>query len=157
MISVEIRPPHLHEQAAMYYQRWLVLRQPLGKPLGSEQDAFDGTKGIYYLVALKESLIVGSARLRFFDSREASIAYVAVLPGFSRQGIGTQIIQLILKMAQHQQLTTVRLRARTSAQGFYEKLGFQATTPPFIYIDIPHVEMQIVLPPLPEETENGCF
>ena len=154
IIPVEIRPPQPQEQAAMYYQRWLVLRHPLGKPMGSEQDDFDQTQGTHYRVALKENTIVGSARLRLFDSGEGSIAYVAVLPDFARQGIGRQLIHHLLKIAQQQQLATVGLKARVSAQTFYEKLGFQATSALFNYLDIPHVEMQIALSATPGELRN---
>lgn len=143
VIPVDIRPPQPQEQADMYYQRWSVLRQPLGKPLGSEQDRFDGKKGSDYAIALTEKKIVGSARLRLLEPETGSIAYVAVLPNFSRQGIGTQIIQYLLNRAQAKQFQTVRLRSRLSAQAFYEKLGFTATTEPFIHIGIPHVDMEI--------------
>lgn len=145
MSDLEIRHPQPQEQSAMYYQRWLVLRKPLGKPLGSEQDRFDREGNSDYAIALAEKKIVASARIRLLEPETGGIAYVAVLPDFSRQGIGTQIIQYLLNLAQTKQLQTVRLRSRISAQAFYEELGFTVTTEPFFYIGIPHVDMEKLL------------
>lgn len=72
-----------------------------------------------------------------------SIAYVAVLPEFSRQGIGTKLMTFLLNLAQEKGLHKVRLCSRVTAQGFYEKLGFSTITEPFIHIGIPHVDMKL--------------
>jgi len=136
----------------MYQQWWTVLRQPLGKPLGSERDRADEAEGTYYAIAkgkwlrhiaLIEGKIIGSARLRLFEKGVGSIAYIAVLPEFSRQGIGTQLMKFLLNFAQEKGFHTVRLRSRVTAQNFYQKLGFSPTTEPFIHIGIPHVDMKL--------------
>jgi ribosomal protein S18 acetylase RimI-like enzyme len=129
----------------MYHQRWIVLRQPLGKPPGSERDRADEAEGTYYAIALIEGKIIGSARLRLFEKGIGSIAYVAVLPEFSRQGIGSQLMEFLLNLAQEKGLHTIRLRSRVTAQSFYKKLGFSSTTEPFIHIGIPHVDMKLSL------------
>ncbi|NBD18395.1 MAG: GNAT family N-acetyltransferase [Cyanobacteria bacterium] len=154
MNSLEIRAPHSQELSAMYYQRWTVLRQPLGKSPGSERDRADEAEGTYYAIAkgkwlrhiaLIEGKIIGSARLRLFEKGIGSIAYVAVLPEFSRQGIGSQLMEFLLNLAQEKGLHTIRLRSRVTAQSFYKKLGFSSTTEPFIHIGIPHVDMKLSL------------
>lgn len=144
MTLIEIRPPRASEYSAMFHQRWLVLRQPLGRPPGSEQDRFDTDETVprHYVIACAGPRLVGSARLRLLEPGVGSIAYVAVLPEFARQGIGTGLMQALIAIAQQQSMKTLCLRARTSAQAFYEKLGFTATTPPFLHIGIPHVDMQ---------------
>jgi len=145
MIGVEIRAPQAQELEPMYHQRWTVLRQPLGKPPGSERDRADEAEGTYYAIALIEGKIIGSARLRLFEKGIGSIAYVAVLPEFSRQGIGSQLMEFLLNLAQEKGLHTIRLRSRVTAQSFYKKLGFSSTTEPFIHIGIPHVDMKLSL------------
>jgi len=146
MSSVEIRAPQPQELEAMYQQRWLVLRQPLGKPFGSERDRADEAQGSYYAIALGDNQVIGSARLRLFDGGIATIAYVAVLTDYARQGIGTGLMKYLLHVAQQKQWHKVRLRSRVTAQGFYEKLGFRATTDPFLHIGLPHVDMELDLP-----------
>ncbi len=142
MNAVEIRSPQPQELEAMYQQRWVVLRQPLGKPLGSERDRADEAPGSYYAIALWQNQVIGSARLRLFEGGIGSIAYVAVLADYSRQGIGTELMKYLLNVAKQKQLHKVRLRSRVTAQGFYEKLGFHATTEPFTHIGLPHVDME---------------
>jgi ribosomal protein S18 acetylase RimI-like enzyme len=145
MTRLQIRAPQPQELAGMYHQRWIVLRQPLGKPPGSERDRADEAEGTYYAIALIEGKIIGSARLRLFEKGIGSIAYVAVLPEFSRQGIGSQLMEFLLNLAQEKGLHTIRLRSRVTAQSFYKKLGFSSTTEPFIHIGIPHVDMKLSL------------
>jgi len=154
MSQIEIRAPYPQELAGMYHQRWTVLRQPLGKPPGSERDRADEAEGTYYAIAsgserssiaLIEGNIIGSARLRLIKEGVGSIAYVAVLPEFSRQGIGTKLMEFLLNLAQEKRLHTVRVCSRITAQSFYEKLGFSPISDPFIRIGIPHVKMEISL------------
>jgi N-acetylglutamate synthase-like GNAT family acetyltransferase len=141
-MNMETRPPKPEELETMYYQRWLVLRQPLGMSLGEERDRADEEKGVDYVITLQDGKIIGSARLREIQVGVGSIAYVAVLPEFSRQGIGTKLMAYLLNLAKEKQFHTVRLRSRVTAQGFYEKLGFTAITDPFLHIGIPHVDME---------------
>jgi len=154
MSQIEIRAPYPQELAGMYHQRWTVLRQPLGKPPGSERDRADEAEGTYYAIAsgserssiaLIEGNIIGSARLRLIKEGVGSIAYVAILPEFSRQGIGTKLMAYLLNLAKEKEFHTVHLRSRVTAQGFYEKLGFTAITDSFTHIGIPHVDMEILL------------
>lgn len=142
---VEIRAPKPHEFAGMYQQRWTVLRQPLGKPPGSERDRADEAEGTYNAIALLAGNIIGSARLRLIKEGVGSIAYVAVLPEFSRQGIGTKLMEFLLNLAQEKGLYKVRVCSRVTAQSFYEKLGFSPISDPLIRIGIPHVKMEISL------------
>ena len=100
-------------------------------------------KATFDAIALIEEKIIASARLRLVKEGVGSIAYVAVLPQFSRQGIGTKLIKFLLNLAQEKGLHTVRLRSRVTAQNFYQKLGFSPTTEPFIHIGIPHVDMKL--------------
>lgn len=145
-MNVEIRPPKPEELETMYYQRWVVLRQPLGMSLGEERDRADEEERVDYVITtLQDGKIIGSARLREIQVGVGSIAYVAVLPEFSQQGIGTKLMAYLLNLAKEKQFHTVRLRSRVTAQGFYEKLTFTAITDPFTHIGIPHVDMEIFL------------
>ncbi|MEC4817708.1 MAG: GNAT family N-acetyltransferase [Scytonema sp. PMC 1069.18] len=123
----------------MLYQRWLVLRAPLGLPRGTEKDKYEDSA--FHLVALWENQIVGSARLRCLSKELGSIAYVAILPEFQNQGIGTKLMQKLIVTSAEKNLKTLRVMARTNVVKFYNHLGFIAEGEPFNYLDTPHIFM----------------
>lgn len=140
MLNIEVHPiKNKQELDDMYYQRWLVLRAPLGMDRGTEKDKYDDSS--FHLVAVCNDKVIGSARLRELSAEMGSIAYVSVLPDFRNQGIGTQLIKELIETAKQKNLKYLRLMTRISALEFYKKLGFSETGKPFVYIDIPHVFM----------------
>lgn len=137
----------------MYYQRWLVLRAPLGMERGTEKDKYDDSA--IHLVAVCDRNVIGSARLRELSAELGSIAYVSVLPNFQNQGIGTKLIQELIEIAKEKNLRTLRVMTRLNALEFYKRLGFLEKGTPFEYLDIPHTFMYLKLPsPL---NERGDF
>lgn len=140
MFNVDVRPiQNQQELDEMYYQRWLVLRAPLDMERGTEKDEYDNSA--FHLVAISNDKVIGSARLRQLSTELGSIAYVAVLPEFQNQGIGTQLIKALVEKAQEQNLKTLRLMTRLSALRFYKKLGFLEQGTSFDYLGIPHIFM----------------
>ncbi|MEH2460068.1 GNAT family N-acetyltransferase [Nostoc sp.] len=131
------------ELTEMYYVRWLVLRKPLEMAQGTEQDNHE--KDSFHLLAIVNERIVGSARLREVSGELGLISYVAVLPEFCNQGIGSKLIKKLIDKAQENKLKILSLRARTTALNFYEKLGFQKKSQVFDYLSIPHITMEIKL------------
>lgn len=137
----------------MYYQRWFVLRAPLGMERGTEKDKYDDSA--IHLVAVCDRNVVGSARLRELSEELGSIAYVSVLPDFQNQGIGTKLIKGLIEIAKEKNLITLRVMTRMNALRFYNRLGFLEKGAPFEYLDIPHIFMYLKLPsPL---NESGDF
>jgi ribosomal protein S18 acetylase RimI-like enzyme len=144
MLNVEVRSiQNQKELDDMYYQRWLVLRAPLGMDRGTEKDKYDDSS--FHLVALCNSKVIGSARLRELSPELGSITYVAVLPEFQKQGIGTKLIETLIEKAQEKNLKTLRVMARMNALGFYKKLGFLERGEPRTHLDIPHLFMYLEL------------
>jgi ribosomal protein S18 acetylase RimI-like enzyme len=123
MPQVDIHPvKNQQELEEMFYQRWLVLRSPLGMEIGSERDNHED--GALHLIAMCDRKIIASARLRELSPKLGSISYVAVLPEFQNQGIGTKLIKQLIAQAQQKNLKTLRLMSRINAIKFYQKLGF---------------------------------
>lgn len=140
MINIEVRPVQNEQELDdMYYQRWLVLRAPLGMDKGTEKDKYDHHINAFHLVAIYNGKIIGSARLRELEETVGSIAYVAVIPEFQNQGIGTKLIKNLIEKAHEKKINYVRLMSRVSALSFYKKLGFSEQCLPFDYLNIPHV------------------
>ncbi|MEL7036100.1 MAG: GNAT family N-acetyltransferase [Cyanobacteria bacterium J06592_8] len=135
--AIQIRLVHNEsEQQALYFQRWLVLRSPLGLPQGTEQDEYEHQS--VHLIAILDDQIVGSVRLRTLANNIGSLAYLAVLPQFQGQGIGTQLVKHLIKIAQDQGLPTVRAMARKEMLGFYQKLGFEPKGDEVEFLGKPH-------------------
>jgi ribosomal protein S18 acetylase RimI-like enzyme len=128
----------------MYYQRWLVLREPLGMARGTEKDKYDDSA--FYLVAIYNDQVIGSARLRELSESVGSIAYVAVIPKFQKQGIGTKLIKKLIEQAQKKNLMQLKLMVRLNTLGFYKRLGFMEQGIAFNYLDIPHIFMYLDAP-----------
>lgn len=145
MPQLDIRPVrNKQELAEMFYQRWLVLRSPLGMEQGSERDSHEDTA--LHIIAICDRTIIASARLRELSPELGSISYVAVLPEFQNQGIGTKLIQNLITKAQEKNLKAVRLMSRINAIKFYHKLGFTEQENPFDFLGIPHIFMQLEIP-----------
>lgn len=145
MSNIEVRPiKNEQELEDMYSQRWLVLRAPLGMDRGTEKDKYDNSA--FHLVAVCNDRVIGSARLRLLSPELGSIAYVAVLPEFCHQGIGTKLIEKLIEKAQEQNLNNLRLMSRMSALNFYKRLGFREMDEQFDYLGLPHVFMYLNMP-----------
>lgn len=144
MLKIEVRPvQNQTELDDMYYQRWLVLRAPLGMDRGTEKDKYEDSA--FHLVAVCDDKIIGSARLRELPEAIGSIAYVAVLTEFRNQGIGRKLIDKLIENAKQKNLKSLRLRSRISALEFYKKLGFSEQGEPYDYLGIPHILMNLSL------------
>ncbi len=133
------------ELEEMFDQRWLVLRSPLGMEKGSERDNHEDAA--VHLVGMCDRKIIASARLRELSPELGSISYVAVLPEFQNQGIGTKMIQNLIGKAQDKNLKAVRLMSRINAIKFYQKIGFSEQDNPFDFLGIPHIFMQLEIQP----------
>jgi|GEM_PF-822817 len=142
--NLQVRPiENQTELEEMYYQRWLILRAPLGMAQGTEQDKYDPSA--FHVVAVCDRKIIGSARLRELSPEVGSIAYVCVLSEFRHQGIGTKLIQRLIEVAQEKKLKSVRLKSRMTALEFYQRLGFSTNGEPFDFLNIPHIFMSLDL------------
>ncbi|MCU0541749.1 MAG: GNAT family N-acetyltransferase [Oscillatoriaceae cyanobacterium Prado104] len=142
MLNLDLRPvKNQQELEDMFYQRWLVLRSPLGMEIGSERDSHEDSA--FHIIAAVDRTIIGSGRLRELSPELGSIAYLAVLPEYQNRGIGTKIIQRLIVQARENHLKTVRVMSRINATKFYQRLGFFAQNNSFEYLGIPHIFMQL--------------
>jgi N-acetylglutamate synthase-like GNAT family acetyltransferase len=70
-----------------------------------------------------QKALVGCAALEIYGT-DALLRSVAIEPGFQRLGIGKQLIQAILGIAQDKKIKTVYLLTETAPK-FFEQFGFQ--------------------------------
>ena len=145
MSKFEIRTiRNQEEKEAMYYQRWLVLRAPMNMQRGTEKDESDDSA--LHLIAVCDRQIIGSARLRELSTELGSIAYVAVIPEFQSQGVGTALIKQLIETAKKKHLKSLRVMTRIAASRFYQRIGFLESGQEFDFLGIPHQFMYFNLP-----------
>ena len=146
MLQLDIREVNNQQELAeMFDQRWLVLRSPLGMEKGSERDNHED--GAVHLVGMCDRKIIASARLRELSPELGSISYVAVLPEFQNQGIGTRLIEKLIIKAKEKNLKTLRLKSRINAIKFYQRIGFAEQGNQIDFLGIPHIFMQLEIQP----------
>tara|TARA_R110002096_G_scaffold71295_13_gene170439 strand:+ start:879 stop:1316 length:438 start_codon:yes stop_codon:yes gene_type:complete len=84
---------------------------------------------------------IGTARLL----PDGKIGRVAVLKEWRRQGVGRQLMSVLIETAQADGHQEIQLHAQLSSLAFYEDLGFAAIGPEFAEAGISHREMRLHL------------
>lgn len=77
-----------------------------------------------FLVAQEEKEIIACCALEVYSKRLAEIRSLVVNPKFQRKGIGTQLIQRCLKLAQAKKIYEVL--SITGSRKVFSRLGFRA-------------------------------
>jgi len=121
---IDIRSPETPEEFARYYTlRWRVLREPWGRPIGSERDQYEERS--IHLMACREASIIGVARAHFSAPGEGKVGYMAVEESQRGQGIGGALLCELERRLRGQKAGAIILDARETAVGFYEAYGYE--------------------------------
>ena len=72
---------------------------------------------------------------------EARIRQMAVSPSHQRKGLGRRIMSELENYLQGRGFNSFVLNARTSAEGFYEQLGYTVVGGEYVDFTVPHVRM----------------
>lgn len=79
----------------------------------------------HYLVAEVDGYIVGYANYEFRD-KDLYIIAIYVLDSHQREGVGHELVEAVLKHAEHQGVAYVDIKnGNVSAEAFYKKEGFE--------------------------------
>ena len=84
---------------------------------------------------------VATGRLLVHAPGVGRIGRMAVLSNLRGSGLGQQVLEALVQAARARGDTEVCLHAQTSAQGFYERLGFTKRGDVYAEVGIPHIEM----------------
>ncbi|MBC7682276.1 MAG: GNAT family N-acetyltransferase [Ferruginibacter sp.] len=84
---------------------------------------------------------VATGRLLVHAPGVGRIGRMAVLSGLRGRGLGQQVLEALVQAARERGDAEVCLHAQTSAQGFYERLGFTPRGDVYAEVGIPHIEM----------------
>jgi N-acetylglutamate synthase-like GNAT family acetyltransferase len=123
-----------------------ILRLPLGRVL-SEEDT-QGEDRQVHLVAIDDlGRVIGCVLLLPAGNGTARVRQMAVEDAYQRRGIGRELMGRIETVACEMGIRKVTLRARITAEGFYEKLGYRAVSGTFSEVGVPHRMMEKSLAP----------
>ena len=108
-------------------------------PPEEELDEYDAHA--IHAVAVEDGQAIGTGRVYLEDSA-ARIGRMAVDLRHRRRGVGGLILRFLEAEAQTQGATEFVLHAQEYVKAFYAAHGYTENGPPFLEVDIPHVEMR---------------
>ena len=123
--------------------RTRILRTPLGLALTGAD--LSGEDRQVHIVALDDDERVKGCVLVDFSGDRARIRQIAVDGGCRGKGVGRELMLLAEQAVRTRGRQTVMLHARITARGFFEKLGYCATSGVFLEVTIPHIVLEKTL------------
>lgn len=118
-----------------------VLRKPLNLDIFKE-DLSDEENQIHFIIE-KEDRIIGTVSLVCeYKKNIGKLRQMATIPEVRGEGYGKLLVYELEKYAKNNGMRTVILHARHYALGFYEKLGYEVCSEPFLEVGIEHQVMQ---------------
>jgi predicted GNAT family N-acyltransferase len=139
-LTVQEVPWQTHRDA-LYAVRRQVFIVEQGVPEEIEIDEWDSLSR-HVLAIDGNGAPVGCGRLLL----DGHLGRMAVLQEARGKGVGQQILQTLIAMAEAQGILRIVLSAQTHALGFYEKAGFISEGPIYEEAGIPHRTMFLNLP-----------
>jgi predicted GNAT family N-acyltransferase len=135
------------------YQRECVLRQevlraPLGLKLDPAALALEDRDWHFGLFDEHEQLVACAIAVPLSE-RSVKIRQMAVHSQHQSCGLGRQLLTQIEQHLGVRGITHASLHARVTAQGFYERLGYQTSGDVFTEVGLPHVRMEKTIVILP--------
>jgi YbgC/YbaW family acyl-CoA thioester hydrolase len=121
-----------------------VFVQEQGIPKDLEQDAADG-QALHAVAYNRLGQAVATGRLLPAQGGVAQVGRLAVHRVLRSGGVGRQLLQALTDAARVRGDRELVLHAQRSAEGFYERLGWQRRGEPFVEAGVSHVEMVIPL------------
>jgi predicted GNAT family N-acyltransferase len=94
------------------------------------------------VVALDESGIVATCRLRYPEGGVCKLERMAVEPGLRKLGVGGRLLAGAEEEARRAGAETMILHSQLSAREFYDSHGYEAEGEIFVDADIEHIRMR---------------
>lgn len=120
-----------------------ILRKPLGLKFTPEE--LEQEKEEILIGAFEEDKMLGCCMLIKNDVQTVRLRQMAVLNNLQGKGIGKALMQFAENIARDRGFRKITMHARTTAIGFYEKLGYNVSGEQFDEVTIPHYVMEKLL------------
>jgi ribosomal protein S18 acetylase RimI-like enzyme len=121
-----------------------ILRQPLGLSLQSEDLGEERTQQHFGIFGESGTLVACVVAIPL-TSTDVRIRQMAVAASHQSRGVGRQLMDELEANLQSRGFRRLVLNARTTAVGFYEKLGYTVVGDEFVSVTVPHVRMEKVM------------
>jgi len=128
------------EYKKMVQLRYDVLRKPLGLSFSDADLAAE--KNDILIGAFEDGRILGCCVLTEEAPKVVRLRQMAVSARSQGKGIGHSVLTFAETLARDRGYKTLTMHARDTAQGFYEKYGYQTKGPQFIEVSVPHHVME---------------
>lgn len=128
------------EYKQMVDLRYNLLRKPLN--LSFNEDELSQEKENILLGCFDDDKMEGCCMLVPMDSHTLQLRQMAVISGLQGKGIGRVLMQFAENISRDRGFKKLLMHARTTATGFYEKLGYKKTGDQFLEVTIPHYVME---------------
>jgi len=116
-----------------------ILRAPLGLPL-SEDDLLGEADQLHFGL-FDDDVLAACVTAIGLTEGHAKIRQTAVAVAYQRQGLGRRMMTQIEAALAARGFVSLSLHARSTAVGFYQKLGYETVGDEFIEVSIAHRKM----------------
>ena len=127
------------EYELMVHLRLNILRKPLG--LFFTEEELEKEKEDILIAAFDEDEMLGCCILTKVDDQQMKLRQMAVQKSLQGKGIGESIISFAENITRDKGFKYLRMHARDSAVGFYEKFGYDIQGDEFTEVNIKHYLM----------------
>lgn len=135
-VAFKVEQVQWHEKAnCLRHIRTIVFIDEQNVPEDLEWDEFDET--CVHVLAKRNNEYIATGRLL----ETGQIGRMAVLQEYRNSGVGSQILEKLLSIAESKNISSVFLNAQVDAIAFYKKYGFEEEGGVFDDAGIPHKKM----------------
>jgi N-acetylglutamate synthase-like GNAT family acetyltransferase len=128
------------EYLQMVHLRNEILRKPLGLTL--DEDELEKEKEDILMGAFEDDRLLGCCLLTRMDASTIRLRQMAVPNNMQGKGVGRALMIFAENIARDLGYRKLCMHARTTATGFYQKLGYTISGPVFTEVTIPHYIME---------------
>lgn len=134
---IDHNTPEYHQMVDLRYN---VLRKPLGLSFSLED--LEKEKEDVLMGCFDEEKLEGCCLLTPVEEKALRLRQMAVADGLQGKGIGRVLMNFAENIARDMGNNKIKMHARKSAIGFYEKLGYKICSDEFEEVLIPHYVME---------------
>jgi N-acetylglutamate synthase-like GNAT family acetyltransferase len=117
-----------------------ILRKPLG--LGFDKEELEQEKEDILIGAFEDERILGCCLMSRVDAATLRLRQMAVPNNMQGKGVGRALMIFAENIARDLGYRRLCMHARSTAVGFYQKLGYRTAGNEFTEVTIPHYVME---------------
>ena len=122
-----IKSPHTKEEFKNYYHtRWMLTREMMGMPKGTEKDDYEPISMHFMAIDEETKEIAGVVKLMVQEPGCGRFSYLAVVDGYQGKGVGKLLLNTVEAKARELNCKCLGTLARPTNVGYYEREGYES-------------------------------